>query len=316
MSHKKKVLAGLYDQKPRHKKKIDAKKKTNKILEIFHNRPRVYGINRASWTMTALAKAYERKHGEAISPRTAGRHIRNCGYSVKRSKQILTSTDPNYHDKVELLLKTLHSLKPRETLFFIDEVGPIRVKKHGGIQYSTEGKITTIPQNQKSKGSITLSAALCAKTNQVTWVYEESKDSSAMINLIEILYNQYHNKSKLFITWDAASWHSSHELTDWLDIFNRDTQGVSSSPLIEFVPLPNNSQFLNIIESVFGCMKKAVIHNSNYQSKDEMKTAISLFFKERNDFFKKNPKRAGKKIWNVNFFLDYNNIKSGNYRDY
>ena len=44
-------------------------------------------------------------------------------------------------------------------------------------------------------------------------------------------------------------------------------------------------------------MARAIIHNSNYQSVEECKFAIDKYFEERNSSFKKNPKRAGKKIW-------------------
>jgi hypothetical protein len=61
-------------------------------------------------------------------------------------------------------------------------------------------------------------------------------------------------------------------------------------------------------------MKRAVIHNSDYQSEEEMKIAISAHFLERNQFFRDNPKRAGNKIWQVDVFSDHNHIRSGNYR--
>jgi len=63
-------------------------------------------------------------------------------------------------------------------------------------------------------------------------------------------------------------------------------------------------------------MKRAVIHHSNYQFEEEMKLAISRHFYERNEHFITNPRRAGKKIWDIDFFKDYSNIKSGNYREY
>jgi hypothetical protein len=50
-----------------------------------------------------------------------------------------------------------------------------------------------------------MAGALNALTNQVTWVYGRSKDTSAMIALMEILFNQHRSASKLYITWDAAS---------------------------------------------------------------------------------------------------------------
>jgi hypothetical protein len=44
-------------------------------------------------------------------------------------------------------------------------------------------------------------------------------------------------------------------------------------------------------------MAKAIIHNSDYQCVEECKTAIDRYFAERNQHFKENPARAGKKIW-------------------
>jgi len=88
-------------------------------------------------------------------------------------------------------------------------------------------------------------------------------------------------------------------LVDWLDAFNLKTTEMNEGPLITLVPLPSCSQFLNVIESVFGVMKKAVIHHSDYQSTHQMKSAISQHFRERNAHFMDNPKRAGKKIWEI-----------------
>ena len=45
-----------------------------------------------------------------------------------------------------------------------------------------------------------------------------------MIDLIELLFNQYHDRSRLYITWDAASWHSSTRLLEWVDELNAGTR--------------------------------------------------------------------------------------------
>lgn len=63
------------------------------------------------------------------------------------------------------------------------------------------------------------------------------------------------------------------------------------------MPLPAGAQFLNVIESVFSGMARAVIHNSNYSSITEAKAAIDRYFAERNADFEAHPKRAGEKIW-------------------
>ena len=286
------------------------------LIEILHHKPNVYGINRSNWTQESLAVAFDKLYGQRPSGPTVGRLLKQAGLSWNTSHRVLTSPDPHYREKVELLLKTLQSLKFAEDLFFIDELGPLQVKRYGGRSYTTKAAMPTHPQYQHSRGSITLYGALSATTNQVTWFYGNSKDTARIIDLAEILFNQCHAKSKIYLTWDAASWHRSDELVRWADTLNVQSKASGTGPIIEFVPLPSSAQFLNVIEAVFSGMKRAVIHNSDYQSEEEMKTAISTHFCERNEFFKQNPRRAGKKIWEIDFFQDHNNIRSGNYREW
>jgi len=119
------------------------------------------------------------------------------------------------------------------------------------------------------------------------------------MDLLEMLYNQYQAYSKLYVTWDAVSWHNSTALTDWLDRFNDASRRQISGPIIELVPLPTSSQFRNVIEGVLSAMTRAVINNSDYASSGDMKLAISRHFTDRNKHFKDNPRRAGKGIWEV-----------------
>jgi transposase len=114
-----------------------------------------------------------------------------------------------------------------------------------------------------------LYGALSAKTNQVTWFYQNTKNSTGIIDLVEVLYNQHHDKSEIYLTWDAASWHGSNELVEWA--INAWNAANSSGPVIEFVPLPSSAQFLNVIEAVFSAMKRAVIHNSDYDVSASLK---------------------------------------------
>jgi transposase len=312
-------VTGLTPSKRRRspdKRTRASEEKQKRLLEILHDRPASFAINRSNWNLSSLAMAYKETHGEEIGRTTVSRLLKKTGYRLKKAKRVLTSPDPNYRDKVELVLQTLQSLQPSEQFFFIDELGPLRVQKYGGRIYTKKNDSPSFPQLQRHKGSITLSGALSATTNQMTWFYGKSKDTSAMIELIEILFNEYHDKSRLYITWDAASWHDSNRLVAWLDEFNQQTVEVNLGPVIDLVPLPSCSQFLNVIESIFSGMKRAVVHNSDYQSERDMKIAISLHFSERNEYFKDNPKRVGKKIWEVDFFRDIGDLKAGDYRDW
>jgi hypothetical protein len=263
-----------------------------------------------------LAKAYAGKYGEHVSRSSVSRALQQAGYSIKKARRVLTSPDPEYREKVEQVLNTLQTLQPDEIFFFIDELGPLRVKKYGGRIFAAKGDVPTFPQTQEHKGSITMAGALSATANQVTWFFSPAKDAQSMIDLIEILFNQHPNAARIFLTWDAAAWHSSASLIEWLDAFNAQTSVSGVGPTIHLVPLPTSSQFLDVLEAVFSGMKRAVVHHSDYQSAAELKTAVSSHFAERNAFFKENPRRAGKKIWDVDFFQDSNNLRSGVYREW
>jgi transposase len=312
-------LAGL--NPPRKKRSLGKKgaaleRKRKMVLGLIHSRPQAFGINRTSWNRASLASAYKQCYGEAISVSTIGRIVQKAGYKIKKARRVLSSPDPEYREKVDLVLRTLRNLQPNEFFFFIDELGPLRVKKYGGRRFVHEKDVATVPQEQPNKGSITMSGALNATKNQVSWLYSSAKDTQAMIDLIEILFNQHPFTSRIYLTWDAASWHKSGFLVEWLDAFNVETSSSGFGPIVHLVPLPTSSQFLDVIEAVFSGMKKAVIHHSDYQSEDEMKTAISRHFVERNGYFRDNPKRAGKKIWEIDFFQDMESLNSGNYREW
>lgn len=113
-----------------------------------------------------------------------------------------------------------------------------------------------------------------------------------MIKLIDMLLIKYHDQSCLYLSWDAVSWHNSQILKNYIEDHN-----VEKLPKVVVVPLPASTQFLNVIESVFGGLAKAVIHNSDYHDVEECKAAINLHFETRNRHFLENPKRAGNKIW-------------------
>ena len=140
-----------------------------------------------------------------------------------------------------------------------------------------------------------------------------------MIKLLEVLLTKYKHEEKIYFSWDAASWHASKKLHNKINEVNKEEYRIiNHTPIVELAPLPASAQFLNVIESVFSGMAKAIIHNSNYQSVEECKIAIDRYFNDRNDFFSNHPKRAGKKIWgkesNKAVFDECQNFKDSKWR--
>jgi transposase/DNA-binding CsgD family transcriptional regulator len=288
------------------------------VFTLLHSPPHDHGVNRTSWRMEDL-KRLLREQGILICKETIRKIIKDAGFRFRTAKRVLTSTDPEYRQKLVEVTRILSELSDFQKFFSIDEYGPFSVKLQGGRALTGPGAERIVPQWQKSKGSLTLVGALELSTNQITHFYSTRKSTAEMIQLMHLLLVQYNDQSLLYLSWDAASWHASKAFVDEVALVNTDEyRSVHQTPAIALVPLPSCAQFLNVIESVFSGMAKAIIHNSDYASVDDCKNAIVLYLTERNQFFKNHPKRAGDKIWGKervpSVFNLGNNCKDPNYR--
>ena len=287
--------------------------RTTRVIDILHSPPTTYGINRTSWTYDTILQVYQKKYNENLPKGSLKRVVKETNYTWRHARKVLTSSDPDYKEKVKVVLSALRRTKEEEAFFFIDEMGPYQVKKYGGKTLIEKGNTNTVPIKQESRGKIQAIAALEAFSNQLTWQFIESKNATAIIKLLEMLRTKYSEKRRLIITWDAIITHNSSAVKEWVKINNLDVSKGKSGPKFKIVPLPSKSQFLNVIESVFSGMKRAVIHNSDYSSKEEMEQAVNRHFVERNEFYRKNPKRAGHKIWDKEAFKT-ENLQGGLFR--
>jgi transposase len=269
------------------------------VFKMLHAPPGAFGFNRTTWRMDDLYAALI-KQGVRISRVNIRKIIKVAGYRFRKAKRVLTSTDPEYREKLQKITNILANLKPDEKFFSIDEYGPFSVKIMGGRALTPPGEIRTGPERQKSKGSLIATAALELSTNQITHFYSEKKNTEEMIRMLELLTSQYRGQARIFLSWDAASWHGSKKFFGRVDEVNQAAyRAEHGTPIVELAPLPSCAQFLNVIEAVFSGMARAIIHNSDYASVEAAKAAIDRYFAERNDHFQKHPCRAGKKLWGM-----------------
>jgi len=267
------------------------------VLSVLHSPPKEFNYNRTSWTLKLLKQELE-SQGYPVGKNNVSLVVRKAGYRFWKAKEVLTSNDPKYKEKLEAITKILSSLKPSERFFSIDEFGPFAVKQRGGRKLVPRGEYPTVPQFQKSRGSLIVIAALELSTNQVTHFYSAYKNSDEIIKMLHILISKYSDCSTIYLSWDHAAWHSSKVLFSRIkDVNEKAYRSQSNTPVVKLAPLPSRSQFLNVIESVFSGMAAAIIQNSDYESVTDAKKAIDRYFRERNEYFQKYPKRDGNKIW-------------------
>lgn len=222
---KKKGINGLRGRQGKNlnpDKLAEIRTKRDRIIEILHESPRLHGVNRASWSLDALARAYERRHNKSIGKSTISEYVRAEHYTFRKARRVLTSPDPKYREKLQEITKILSNLQADEKFFSVDEFGPFSIKIQGGRALTKKGTTRLIPQRQRSKGRLIVTGALELSTNQITHFYSEKKDTEEMIKLLEILLRQYSNQRCLYLSWDTASWHISGKLKECVSEINVD----------------------------------------------------------------------------------------------
>ncbi len=222
-----KGINGLRSPQPRQRrpeKLEEMKKKRDWLVEILHESPKLHGINRASWSLITLSRAYETRYGQPIGMTTISEYINAEGYSFRKARKVLTSPDPEYREKLKEITRILSNLCEDEKFFSIDEFGPFSVKMQGGRTFTPNGMTRVVPQRQRSKGRLILTGALELSTNQITHFYSEKKNTDEMIRLLDVLLAQYSNQQCLYLSWDKASWHISAKLSDRVRELNSATE--------------------------------------------------------------------------------------------
>jgi transposase len=283
-------LAALFAPRP---SKINDAAHQSAVFAVLHSPPAASGINRTSWQMKGLKRALRDK-GHLLSQSRIRRIIKAAGYKWRRARVVLTSNDPKYETKLNAVKRILANLTSNQAFFSIDEYGPFAIKRKPGRRLVAPGVEYTVPQWQNSKGWMIITAALELSRNQVTHFYSTKKNTEEMIKMADVLRIRYAQCSRIYLSWDAASWHISKRLLAHVEQVNsRAKNGLSPAPQIELAPLPAGAQFLNVIESIFSGMSRAIIHNSDYPSLGAAKAAIDRYFGERNSHFAENPKRPG-----------------------
>jgi transposase len=315
---KEKGTAGVFRQRPIHAPKANDQKIKAAVFSIIHSPPSEHGINRTSWKVGDICRCLLRQDIH-VSKKLVSKIIREAGYTWRKAKTVLTSNDPEYRQKLDRIKSVLSTLGKNDRFCSIDEFGPFAVKAKGGKILVGPKEYPHVPQFQKSKGWLIVTAALELSQNQVTHFYSKAKNTTEMIKLLEVLLERYRGCDRLYFSWDAASWHASKALQEKVRTVNLpDYRETSLTPYVELVPLPKSAQFLNVIESVFSGMARAIIHNSDYKSVADAVNAIDRYFQERNEHFLTHPKKAGKKIWgdepSASEFAEWNNCKDSRWR--
>ena len=189
---------------------------------------------------------HARQARKAACPNVVAAITKAAGYKWRKARVVLTSNDPDYAEKLARIRSVLWA-STRRGVLLDRRIRPVFGQGETGANPTAPGEQREVAQWQKSKGCLILTAALELSGNQVTHFYSLKKNTTEMIRMMELLLERYKDKRKLYLSWDAASWHISKRLSERIRE-NNQMVAVTSGPLVETAPLPARAQFLNVIE--------------------------------------------------------------------
>ena len=149
----------LFSRQVQSPRKADDVATKQAVFALLHEPPANYGINRTTWKMADLVRVL-RSQGCSVCPQVVREITKAAGYRWRKARTVLTSKDPDYARKLEQVQLILAGLSHDEAFFSIDEFGPFAVKVTGGRSLMPPSEQRIVPQWQRSKGSLTLTAAL------------------------------------------------------------------------------------------------------------------------------------------------------------
>ncbi len=87
-----------------------------KLLSILHTPPKACGYNRTAWTIKLLKLELE-NHGYHVGRNNVSKIVKKAGYRFWKAKEVLTSNDPNYKEKLKAITKILSNINQQRGSF-------------------------------------------------------------------------------------------------------------------------------------------------------------------------------------------------------
>ena len=259
-----------------------------RLQELAHQSPRVFGKKRSTWTLQLLADACPEigiTDGR-VSASTVRRTLKRMGVTWRRAELWMTSPDPHYAQKKARRDRfiRLASRHPDWVLGFLDEVWwsrlarpPLRAWAAGNPM---KLHVLSRPNDDPDPVAICCYGMLRQDTDKVMLRFVEGRpvgDVTTQFLAWVCEELEAEGKSRLIVVWDDASWHSGRPVSDWVAEHNRGVKR-DGGVMIVLCPLPVKSPWLNNIETRWGPAKRAILEPGRILTGQEVVSRVCEHF--------------------------------------
>ncbi len=156
-------------------------------------------------------------------------------------------------------------------VLFLDEKGPITVKRYGGYRWTTEKRLI-LPKHQKTRWKFYLLAVYDLFQGRVRWKFDDHETSVEFIAFLRQI-RRWYPQQYILIVLDSDTIHPQK---------SGESRREMRRLQIHWLSLPKGNPDDNPTETVFSVLQREVIAGSNAPDTGEQKRCISHSLQRRN----------------------------------
>jgi len=217
-------------------------------------------------TAKAVCDHVEKRFGRRYTNDGMVKLLHTLGFSYKKTKVVPAKAD---RVKQEQFIDEYRELREKigenDGLYFLDATHPVynNIPGYGWIETGKEKEIKTASGRQR----LSINGVYSPITNEVIVREDSTVTDESNIKLFKSIEKHHPAMEMIYIIHDNARYNHSKRLREYLE-----------TSRIRMIPLPSYSPNLNLIERLWGLMKRCVLYNRYYESYDDFQEAILHFF--------------------------------------
>jgi transposase len=190
---------------------------------------------------------------------------------LRRIKRKVYTEDPHRQVILARIAWAIRHLPPGAVVLFMDEKGPITVKRYGGSVWTTAKRVI-MHKNQKTRGKFYLFGVYELFSGHTRWRYYDRSRSDEFIMFMEEIRRWYPHQYILLVL-DQDTTHPQTCVA---------SRRAMRRLKIHWLSLPKGSPDDNPLETVFSLLKRDVLAGSNAADGRELKRRLSRYLWQRN----------------------------------
>jgi transposase len=239
----------------------------NALAQAVATNPRQFGYGFTTWSSARLAAHLAQVTGTKLSPAQVRRLLHREGFSVHRPKHTLKGKrDEVAYRKAKTRLRRLKKRavaeNPEEVLLFQDEVEIHRLPALARVwaKVGTQPEVPTPGTNEKQ----VVYGGIDYATGTLTYTVAATKSGVHFLAFLAALAAAYAG-TKIRLVCDNGRFHTTKAVRAWLEA-NKDK--------VEIFWLPPYCPSLNLIERLWGHLKRTVLANVLFETLDDLVAAF------------------------------------------